>query len=419
VAEIANGTILDGRYRLDRPIGAGGYATVYAGHHLALDIPVAIKVLNRPDAPLDENEPEAFEEFTEEVRLLTKLRHEGIVRTLDQGSTTIELPGGAVKAPYLVMEWCEGGTMKELVEAYGGRGVALAEAWPLMRKLIVAVAHAHRCGVVHRDLKPANVMLPRDASGELSPRVIDFGIAKLFKASPQTMTGETMTTSRPAFTAAYAAPEQVTGLRSGPWTDVHALALMFVELLTGEGPYESYGSMLVAAVAPERPTPRAAGLDVGPFEPVFARALALQPTSRYRNAGELVAAFDEAANAMGLATPGPTPPPAPSQPRAVAPEPSPGAMMPVDKTIALPKSSEVAAPSAPTPIPDATVADRGAIPERTMKQILPTKEVAPAPPATVRQPNPSTTGRAKLFAVIVVLAVLALGGLAYRLFIAR
>jgi len=163
-----------------------------------------------------------------------------------------------------------------------------------------AIAAAHVLGVVHRDLKPSNVMLARDGSG-LVPMLIDFGIAKTFAEGEPAGAGDTRTdaTFRP-YTPAYAAPEQIAGARTGPWTDVHGLALLFTEIATGRAPYERAEAGL-AAIDPQRPTPARFGVDAGAFEPVLARALALRPADRYPDGAAFAAALAEAAAAEGLA----------------------------------------------------------------------------------------------------------------------
>jgi serine/threonine protein kinase/WD40 repeat protein len=298
--------ILDGRYRVDRLVGRGGYGAVYAGHHLSLDAPVAIKML-QIDAPLrEEKRAELVAAFLDEGRLLTRLRHPNIVAALDLGVLAPDEEEGA--APYLVMEWVHGETLERVLAARDAP-FSLAEAWALFEPLCDAMACAHAARIAHRDLKPANVMIARDAVGRVVPRVIDFGIAKLFEDEDEAGSGATRTAARStAFTPAYAAPEQIAHARTGPWTDVHALGLLFVELLTRARPYGEGDEARLAAVDPRRPTLSAKGIRAGAFGKVIAKAVSLRPNERYRNAGELLEAAREAARAMGLAA-GTTPPP--------------------------------------------------------------------------------------------------------------
>ena len=327
--------IVDGRYRVDRHVGEGGFGDVFAGFHLALGVPVAIKVLRVHEALTPEQRNELVSRFLDEGRVLTRLRHPNVVAALDLGL----LPpahGGGPAAPYLVMEWVEGQTLEEVMVARPGP-FPLAEAWALFEPLIEALAHAHAAGVVHRDLKPANVMVLRDPTGNPVPRVIDFGVAKLMDPSEVVGQGWTETATRSPFTPAYAAPEQLTQSRTGPWTDVHALGLLFVELVTGAPPYGLRQNVGVAAVDPVRPTPRAAGVDVGTLEPVIARALALRPADRYASAGELLAAARDAYARFGTA------------PRATAPfPPARAAMVMEEASTVAPASHTLPRPTAPT-----------------------------------------------------------------------
>ncbi|MBL8742302.1 MAG: serine/threonine protein kinase, partial [Myxococcales bacterium] len=284
-------------------IGRGGFATVYRGHHLRLDSPVAIKVLRFADDVTPEARDQIKRRFDDECRLITKLRHEHIVRTLDQGLTD----GDSVDAqrPYLVTELCSEGTLDTLLKPSRGKGFALSIAWPLMKAILEGLAYAHREGVAHRDLKPQNLMLAKDATGRYTPRLIDFGIAKLFDADAQPGSGATASQVPSVCTPTYAAPEQCVGARTGPWTDVHAVGLIFVEMLTGRFAYpdsDDLREIVMAAIDPKRPTPKSLGVDVGPFEPIIEKALALRPKDRYRDAGELFEACIEAARELKLET---------------------------------------------------------------------------------------------------------------------
>jgi serine/threonine protein kinase len=280
--------VLDGRYRVGQRVGAGGFGTVYAGWHLALERPVAIKML-RVDEPHERGgdaRAGLVARFLDEGRLLTRLRHPHIVEVYDLGVAQVS----GVPTPYLVMEWCVGGSLDRLL-ARTGR-LALPQALALLDVLCDAVAHAHEQGIAHRDLKPANVMLTRELAGPeglaQAARLIDFGIAKVLEPEGAAGSGRTQTASaRSPYTLGYAAPEQVASSRTGPWTDVHALGLLFVELVTGRAPYGDDEFAGLRAVDPARPTPAQHGVDVGPLEPVLARALALRPTDRHRTAREL------------------------------------------------------------------------------------------------------------------------------------
>ncbi|MEZ4371255.1 MAG: serine/threonine-protein kinase [Polyangiaceae bacterium] len=288
--------LLDGRYRLERELGEGGSGRVFAATHIALESQVAVKVLNLPANLSVEQHARRLDDFLEEARTLTRLRHPNIVTAIDLG--VVEVDG--VLRPYFVMELCQGLSLRDFIEDHGG--VGLAVAWQLVEPLVRAVAHAHRLGVVHRDIKPGNVMLdthPED--GSWVPKLIDFGVAKAIQVDVEPGTGRTQTTSGASpYTPAYAAPEQVVGGRTGPWTDVHALGLLFIELVTGMPAYDGEDPRM-RVIDGNRPSASAHGVDVGAFAPVLERAVSLKPQDRYRDAGELLTALLACAVDAGLA----------------------------------------------------------------------------------------------------------------------
>jgi hypothetical protein len=274
------GELVEGRYRIEQAVGSGGFGTVYAAWHLLLDTRVALKVLSTPSSWSAEQRSSRIAMFLDEARTLAKLKHPNVIAALDAG--ILSSPRLAGPTPFLVMAWCGGGSMSDLFD----RGpLPPDQVAALMGAVVDAIAYAHGQGVVHRDLKPSNVMF-EGVPGSVVPRVIDFGIAKLVMPEEAAGDGETMTVSSSRmFTPAYAAPEQVAGAKTGPWTDVHALGLMIVHALVGRPPYGSESRM--AAIDPERPTPKTFGFDAGQLEPILARALALKPAERFRDAGEL------------------------------------------------------------------------------------------------------------------------------------
>jgi tetratricopeptide (TPR) repeat protein len=198
----------------------------------------------------------------------------------------------------MALEWLEGETLKqELARRRGRGGRTPAECLRLLRPAIEAIAEAHDLQIVHRDIKPSNIMLV-PMKGGVSPRVLDFGIAKMMAPEDSDASeGETATEStRRAFTVASAAPEQLSGARTGPWTDVYALGLLLTEVLTDQPPLagRDANERYRLAFAGERPTPRHAGVDVGPWEEVLARALSVRPSDRQRDARALLAELDAA-----------------------------------------------------------------------------------------------------------------------------
>jgi eukaryotic-like serine/threonine-protein kinase len=287
------GTVLERKYRIDRVVAEGGFGIVYAGHHLALDLPVAIKVLKRRDHLGVDAWHELLARFVQEAQTMARLRHPHIASILDTG--VAELHGESV--PWMVLEWLEGQTLQDaLLARRGSGGRTPAEALELLRPVLSAVAEAHDSRIAHRDLKPSNVMLVPTRKGGSVARVLDFGIAKVMCGEREEGTSGHTTTQETfrAFSMGYVAPEQVAGTRTGPWTDVHALGLMLSEVLTDQSPYAGQDATSHHALVfdPCRPTPRRFGVDVGVWEPIVARALALKPAERFANAGELLAALE-------------------------------------------------------------------------------------------------------------------------------
>lgn len=288
------GARLDSRYEIVSVVAQGGFGVVYRAQHRELRKPVAIKVLKTPTEFTQRQQADFLQRFTEEARTVAQLDHPHIVRVLDFGTSI--MPSGA-KGPWMALEWLEGVTLEadfnKRIET-GASGRTPAETMALMYPIIEAVGIAHEEGVVHRDIKPGNVMIVTGRRGIARLKLLDFGIAKVMAPEERKAADRAQTlTQVQAFSPDYAAPEQVSGMRTGPWTDVHALALLMSEMLTAQVPYEGTDAMEMCAnvLSPQRPTPGDRGIDVGPWEPVFARALALRPSDRYENAAEFLTAL--------------------------------------------------------------------------------------------------------------------------------
>lgn len=281
------GETLAGRFRIERPIAEGGFGVVYLARQLALDRPVAIKIF-KPSHDLPDT---AFEA---EARTLARLKHPGIVEVHDFGLT--EAPaGGPIR--WMALEWLEGRTLEAFLEEarLGGKGrMDPAAALALLRPVLQAMAACHHQGVVHRDLKPANILLA-ELHGAIAPKVFDFGIAQVLAGSGEGAAAGDTTRGLPGFSPDYAAPEQVSYGRTGPWTDVHALGLILTEMLTGEPPYPpgEAEDRFAAVVSEHRPTPLAKGVGVGAWEPVLAGALARRPADRLPDAQALLVALEK------------------------------------------------------------------------------------------------------------------------------
>ena len=210
----ATSSVASGRYRLERPLGHGGMASVYLGRDTELDRPVAVKILAE-NAAADDG---LRERFVREARLAARLQHPNVVSVYDAGEDE--------GRPYIVMEHVEGETLSEVL---GRRGrLPAEEARGLALQAARALAHAHAAGLVHRDVKPQNLLLRRD--GTL--KIADFGIARAAEGTALTQAGTVLGT------AAYLAPEQALGEDVTPAADVYSLGAVIYELLTGRPPYE-------------------------------------------------------------------------------------------------------------------------------------------------------------------------------------
>jgi eukaryotic-like serine/threonine-protein kinase len=308
------GQTIEGKYRVAAVIGDGGFGVVHTG----FDEPIAVKCLKMP-TPLGAAEREALlETLRDEGRILHRLSRatSSIVQALDVGAF---VTGAGAWVPYLVMEWLEGETLAQFLRRRserGAPGMPVAEALGLLDPAARALAVAHTQKVAHRDVKPANLFLT-DVAGTRTLKVLDFGIAKVLANHPTFTEALAATRQGPsAFTPRYGAPEQFNKARgaTGPWTDVFALALIFVELVTGKKALEGDDptQLYIASADPSlRPTLRARGIDDAPaaVERVLDKALAIEPKHRYPSAGDfwyaLVAAARGEAAARAHAAPQP------------------------------------------------------------------------------------------------------------------
>lgn len=273
------GSVIERRYRVGQPLAEGGFALVYGGHHLTLDVPVALKVLRPLADPLAA--AEMVGRFLDEAKTVARLRHPHIVAVLDAGVLT-HTPA---PLPWMALEWVPGQTLGAWLATRGR--LTPAEAVDLALPLLDALGFAHRHHVAHRDVKPANVMV---SPAGTSPRLLDFGIAKILCGDETPGSGATHTLGGPlVFSPQFAAPEQIAGTRTGPWTDLHAIGLLLTHLTTGQLPYPGAEreDILAHALDLRRPTPARFGLDVGPLEAVIARSLALRPRDRFASCEQL------------------------------------------------------------------------------------------------------------------------------------
>jgi len=267
------GSIIAEKYRIERLVGEGGFAVVYRAQHTIWNQPVAIKFFNGlSSAPVDQRE-EFRNQFIQEGALLTELSSQtaSIVQARDVGEYTS--PYGQWM-PYMVLEWLDGVALDTLLEREHASGIGpwtVEQVVTLLSQVANALDVAHGKGIAHRDIKPANIFV-LGAAPRLSAtlKVLDFGVAKMMSDNTQlkaamAKTGVNIT----SFTPQYGAPEQFSRSygATGPWTDVYALALVAVEMLTGKPALdgEDIVQLAFATGNPERrPTPLQVVLDAGP-----------------------------------------------------------------------------------------------------------------------------------------------------------
>jgi serine/threonine protein kinase len=303
------GNVLDGKFRVDAVVGDGELTVVYKGYDLGRQAPVAIKCLHLPDTLDQTLTRPVVEAFDDAGRLYTRFGRDNthIPKVIAAGRTIAPRTGTMV--PYRVREWLEGESLaSELARRrrQGDKLRTVQEAFALFAPAIDGIAQAHEEGLVHLSLSPANLFLAR-GEGQGSLRVLDFGITRAsHHADGRPTLDSEVTRGLHLLHPAYAAPEQLdmdVG-EPGPWTDVYALALIFMEVLADRSDVERRDTPALVSRALDklkRPTPQAHGLKLpGTLDRVLTRAVARSPQTRPQNARVFL---NELRAAMGLGEP--------------------------------------------------------------------------------------------------------------------
>src|SRR6202050_2981741 len=283
--------LLGGRYELDGGVGRGGMAEVYRARDIRLDRIVPVKTL-RDDLARDQT----FQaRFRREAQSAASLNHPSIVAVYDTGEDML----GPTPVPYIVMEYVDGRTLRDLLR--DDRRLLPERALEITDGVLRALDYSHRNGIVHRDIKPGNVMLTR--TGDV--KVMDFGIARAVSDAQATMTQ----TAQVIGTAQHLSREQARGERVDARSDLYSTGCLLYELLTGRPPFTGDSPVAIAyqhvrenPVPPSRVDP-----DVPPWaDAIVLKAMAKSPADRYQTAADMRADLQRAASGLPVAAAPPT-----------------------------------------------------------------------------------------------------------------
>lgn len=263
---------LSSRYELGEILGFGGMSEVHLARDMRLSRDVAIKVL-RADLARD---PTFYLRFRREAQNAAALNHPAIVAVYDTGEA--ETDGGPL--PYIVMEYVEGDTLRDIVRREGP--MPARRAMEVIADVCAALDFSHRNGIVHRDIKPANIMINRAGA----VKVMDFGIARAISDSSSPMTQ----TAAVIGTAQYLSPEQARGEQVDARSDVYSLGCVLFEILTGEPPFKGDSPVAVAYqhVREDPALPSSVNPDIPrELDSVILKAMSKNPANRYQSAAEM------------------------------------------------------------------------------------------------------------------------------------
>lgn len=266
--------IIAGKYEVEKELGEGASGKVYLVRHTDLGIHYALKVLDR-----SLTDQRFLDRFKREAEVLCKFTHPGSVQLRDFGRTE----SGAY---YMAMDFCEGVTLKKVIEKQGE--LPVRRALTIMEQLLQTLGAAHKRGIVHRDVKPENLMLLKDEDGREVVKVLDFGIAKLRESgsdSSMTMEGASIGTPQ------YMSPEQASGEKDlDHRVDLYSAGIMLYEMLTGKPPFvgQTVLQTLILHLT-QKPAPFAEEYGFPEvIETLVLRALEKNRETRYQSAEEFL-----------------------------------------------------------------------------------------------------------------------------------
>ena len=285
------GQIFEGKYRIVRELGRGGFGVIYLAHQTGMDRNVALKIL-RPD--VGDHDPNARARFLREIKIISKLRHPNTVTIHDYGKAA----NGTI---YMVLEYVEGTTLKQLLHRRGA--IPVMKALGLARQIARSLDEAHRHDVIHRDLKPANIMLTNLESEADFVKVLDFGIARLRGGRDVDLTQSSVPDGKRALigTPRYMSPEQVRGDELQPASDLYSLGLILYEMLIGQPAVQGDTSM--ALISQQISTEPLALDQLNALHPriqdLLRRATDKNANHRFQSGTQFAEAIDDTARRVG------------------------------------------------------------------------------------------------------------------------
>jgi serine/threonine protein kinase len=352
--DLIPGMVIRGKYEILSKVGAGGMASVYKARHLAFGEVLALKLVGTRLA----HDPDFLKRFRNEAVITRRLHHPNAVRVEDLDATEDG-------RPFIVMEYVDGRSLRELVRTDGPQPLARAVA--VARQVCAALAAAHALGITHRDIKPDNILLGRGPDGAEHVKVLDFGIAKVRETTEGEGEGYTPTrTGMIVGTPQYISPEQAMGKRGEEVdgrADLYSLGVVLYEMVTGRLPFQSDTAMGMLLhhlqTAPTPPDLARPDLAIpAPLTDVLMRALQKDREQRYASAGEMLQALDAVA-----ALPLPAAPPLewPASPVTTPPVRTPSSQAPTPRPLTPTQLAEIEAqptkmfPGTPPPLPAPTM----------------------------------------------------------------
>jgi serine/threonine-protein kinase len=281
------GTVLRGKYQVERVLGEGGMGVVLAGSHLVLKQQVAIKLLQ----PGIASRPDLVERFLREARAASRIESEHVVRVMDVDT----LDDGT---PFMVMEYLDGADLSSVRRS--GQPLPIGDAIAYVLQACEALAEAHGLGIVHRDLKPANLFLARRRDGRSRVKVLDFGISKI--SEPGQAEVELTTTAMVAGSPQYMSPEQMLSTKDVDGrTDIWALGIVLFELCTARVPWPASTITQATALVMSTPPPPLGELVPGvpaALEAIILRCLEKDRTNRFATVENLAQALEAVAREL-------------------------------------------------------------------------------------------------------------------------